>query len=140
MTPEESYSFIGDKITDLMGAEEAVSAFIDFYDSKQIEGCPKENEDDMLLFQYSGPSSSTPYVSINLTRQYVFYENGEYENMAQLRLDMEFKAKDVTLESGNFWLENMSVKEFKNKVFNSVAFQQVKDLKPMNTYVEYGEV
>ena len=140
MTPEESYSFIQDKINDSIGVEEALNTFIYFYASKEIEGCSKENEDDMLLFQFSGPSTWSPYVTVNLTRQYTFYKNGEYDSMAQLKMDIEYKGKEIQLESGNFWLENISVAEFKDKVINSQAFQKVKDLKPMNINVEFGDV
>ena len=55
MTPREAFEEIEKRITAGTSLTDALNEFVNFYASTSIEGCPKDSDGDMLLFEWGGP-------------------------------------------------------------------------------------
>jgi hypothetical protein len=79
MTPKEALEKIEKRIPSGTPLTKAFREFVGFYVSTSIEGCSKESDGDMLLFEWGGPYPWDDCVSLSLTRQFSFNdEDGEY--------------------------------------------------------------
>jgi hypothetical protein len=122
MTPHEAFEEIKKRIPTKTPLADALSEFVNFYASTSIEGCPKDSEGDMLLFEWGGPYPWDDCVSLSLTRQYsLSAEDGEDEQMQQLHMHCRYDASPVTLVAGNKWLHGQNTKAFLQYV---LAFPQ----------------
>lgn len=140
MTPRKSEKYIREKIRSGSTLPDALSEFIEFYDSIDIFGCSKKKHGDMLLFQFGGAYDWTPYVQINLTRQYTFKVFGIYAGMKQLMMNVNYEAKILSLKEGNFWLESEDVEEFKQRVLSSEAVKKATSVAYASIEFEYDSV
>ena len=122
MTPEDILNDLKNMITADATLAEALSRFIDHYAATEVEGCDKNADGDMLLFQWGGPYDWDPACSINLTRQFSHLDaDGEYDGMEQLSMDCRFDPARVSMESGSQWLEGGDVEAFKSMVLQSAV-------------------
>lgn len=129
MTPHEAFEEIKKRISPGTPLTDALSKFVDFYASTAIEGCPKESDGDMLLFEWGGPYPWDESVSLNLTRQFSLTdEDGEYEQMQQLHMRCLYDASQVALAAGNEWLYGQDTDAFLQYVLNAPCTAAVKNL------------
>lgn len=142
MKAQEVLKDLQSKIDNTTKLESALSIFIDHYDATEVKNCSKgEGDADMVLFQWGGPYTWDNSVSINLTRQFIFSNaEGEYLGMQQLRMDCKFSPEDIVIESGNFWMEELSAELFLQKVLKSDAVNLAKGLKMQNIEFNLGDV
>lgn len=107
----------------------AIEKFIRFFSESQVEGCPKETDGDMLLFQWGGPYSWDSHVSINLTRQFSFVdEDGEHATMQQLQMNCRYQVGQLSVVKGNAWLHGEDVEAFLHGVLESSCVIAARDL------------
>ena len=141
MKPEESFNEIKARIPESTNLVDALDIFISFFESTDIEGCEKEKDGDMLLFEWGGPYSWDSSYSITLTRQYSYEdEKGEYLGMQQLRMNYKYDPELINVESGNFWFDGKNIKNFRTMVLNSEIVQTAKLLNMKTIEFELGDV
>ncbi|WP_426210948.1 hypothetical protein [Massilia sp. TWP1-3-3] len=129
MTPREAFEEIEKRIPTGTALTDALKEFVNFYSATSIEGCPKDSEGDMLLFEWGGPYPWDECVSLNLTRQFSLHdENGDYDRMQQLHMHCRYDASQVSLVAGNEWLHGQDVDAFLEHVLNAPCTQTVKML------------
>ncbi|MEM9774289.1 MAG: hypothetical protein AAF902_06885 [Chloroflexota bacterium] len=125
MTPEQVLEKVQKDIPEDSSLEKALTTFINLFFSIEVKGCSKKNDGDMLLFQWDGFNGSQNTISINLTRQFMHYdENGDYEYMEHLQMDFNLIPDNDEFASGNFWCETDNPEEFMNQVVSSDIFQK----------------
>lgn len=130
MTPQEAFEAIEKRVPPGTPLTAALSEFVKFYASTSIEGCPKDYEGDMLLFEWGGPYSWDAYVSLSLTRQFSFSdEDGEDERMQQLHMRCRYDPGQVTFSAGNEWLQSSDTDAFLRSVLSAPCTEAVKNLK-----------
>jgi len=118
------------KIQDGIDLESALRIFINYFQTTEVDSISVDEDSDMLLFQWGGPYSWDELFSVNLTRQIVYHDaNGNCQKMQQLKMNCRYSADKVQIESGNFWLKNNNLKEFKKNIFDSEVFIKVQNLK-----------
>ena len=123
-------------VRDASSVEDALSKVIDFFFNSDVKGCPKEDDGDMLLFQFGGPYPWDENTTINITRQFSFTDKeGEYIGMSQLQVNFGYDNAKYPIPGGNFWYENETVEQFKEKVLNSEAVKLVAQVTPVKTSV-----
>jgi hypothetical protein len=129
MTPQEAFKEIKQRIPSGTPLIDALSEFVNFYASTSIEGCSKDSERDMLLFEWGGPYSWDESVSLSLTRQFSFCnEDGEYDHMQQLHMHCRYDASQVSLAAGNEWMYGQDTEAFLQYVLNAPCTDTVKIL------------
>jgi hypothetical protein len=129
MTPTEVLKKLEDDIPAGTGLVSALEKFIKFFSETDVDGCPKETNGDMLLFQWGGPYSWDDHFSINLTRQFSFVDaTGEYDRMQQLRMDCRYRVADISIEEGNQWLWRDEVESFLQYVLDAPCVKAAKGL------------
>ena len=120
MKPEDTLTEIKKIISPETELKDALTKFIDFYDSTKVAKCSKSKQDDMLLFQYSEPWDLSPHYTITLTRQFTLKNFlGSYKGMLQLSMTVKFAPGELQHTSDNKWYENEGVEKFKNYIFNT---------------------
>jgi hypothetical protein len=141
MTPRDALNEIKKRIPVGTSVTDALSEFVNFYASTSIEGCPKDADADMLLFQWGGPYSWDQSVSLSLTRQFSFRdEDGELEGMQQLHMHCRYDASQVTLGEGNKWLEDEDTGAFLRYVLDAPCTETVKTLNVLSLDFEMHDV
>jgi len=141
MTPVQCLNELKIRIPDGTSLVDALERFISFFASTDIEGCDKENDGDMLLFQWGGPYSWDSYYSINLTRQYSFEDDdGEYLGMQQLGMDCKYDPESINIESGNLWYDGKDINEFNRMVLNSEIVKVATGLNMKSLEFDFGDV
>jgi|SRR6185369_3368246 hypothetical protein len=129
MTPQEAFEEIKQRIPSGTPLLDALSEFISFYASTSIEGCPKDSDGDMLLFEWGGPYSWDESVALSLTRQFSFNdEDGEYEQMQQLHMHCRYDASQLNLVAGNAWLHGQDTDAFLQYILDAPCTETVKNL------------
>jgi hypothetical protein len=130
MSPNEALEQLKNKVNINLDLELILKSFIEHYSTTDIDSCSKEEKEDMLLYQWGGPYSWDESFSINLTRQFSFYDDkGDYIGMKQLRMDCKFLPNEINIESGNFWFEEEKTEDFLSKILKSNSFNRAKNLK-----------
>lgn len=130
MTPREAFEAVKKRIPAGTSLPDALGKFVDFYASTAIEGCPKNADGDMLLFEWGGPYSWDNSVSLSLTRQFSFSgDDGDDERMQQLHMHCRYDASQLTLVAGNAWLHGQDTEAFLEYVLNAPCTRAVKDLR-----------
>lgn len=119
----------------------ALEKFIKFLGASEVDGCPKETDGDMLLFQWGGPYSWDDHFSMNLTRQFSFVdEAGEYEGMQQLQMDCRYCVEEISIEEGNQWLWRDEVGPFLQYVLDAPCIKAAKGLQMLSLEFTLGDV
>jgi len=141
MTPHEAFEELKKRIPSGTSLTDALGEFVKFYDLSSIEGCPKDSDGDMLLFEWGGPYSWDDYVSLSLTRQFSLNdEDGEYERMQQLHMHCRYDARQVSLVAGNEWLHGQDTDAFLQSVLNAPCTRAVKNLNMLSLDFDIHEV
>ncbi len=141
MKPKKILKELKSKIPKGMHLKDALITFIDHYETSSADGCKKNDDCDMLLFQWGGPYDWDPAFSINLTRQFSYQdEDGEYDRMEQLSMDCRFDSVKVSVEPGSQWLEGDDLEKFKELILNSEVVKLCADEKMKAIRWELSEV
>lgn len=141
MTPGEAFEEIEKRIPAGTSLTDALSEFVNFYASTSIEGCAKDSDGDMLLFEWGGPYSWDDCVSLSLTRQFSLNdEDGEYERMQQLHMHCRYDASEVALVAGNEWLHGQDTDAFLQYVLNAPCTVTVKNLNMLSLDFDMHDV
>lgn len=147
MTPHEAFKEIEKRIPPKTPLTEALSEFVNFYASTAIEGCPKDSDGDMLLFEWGGPYPWDDCVSLSLTRQFSLSaedgedgEDGEDEHMLQLHMRCRYDASHVILVAGNKWLHGHDTNAFLQYVLNAPCTETVKNLQMLSIDFDMHDV
>lgn len=122
MSPKEILEDIQSKIPVGTSLENALTIFVHHFESTNVDGCSKESDDDMLLFQWGGPYSWNSNFSIDLTRQFSHVyedEDGDYSGMEQLHMRCNFDANDIAIAPDNVWYEGTDIQSFLQMILNS---------------------
>jgi hypothetical protein len=141
MTHDELTARLQVKLASLP-AKEALQIFIENFYRFPLSQFDRAKDEEMLLFEYGGPYSWSPHFEISCTRQFIFNcEDGEYDRMEQLRLQILFPPEiEQGLESGNFWNQDLTLEDFTTKVFTSAAWSTCKDIVPDALQLKKHEV
>jgi hypothetical protein len=141
MTPTEVLKNLEDDIPAGTTLVAALEKFIKVFSATEVDGCPKETNGDMLLFQWGGPYSWDEHFSINLTRQFSFVDaDGEYDGMQQLQMDCRYRAGDISIEEGNQWLWRDEVRPFLQYVLDAPCVKAAKGLEMQSLEFTLGDV
>ncbi|MYM97970.1 hypothetical protein [Duganella vulcania] len=141
MTPQEAFEEIKQRIPTGTPLLDALSEFVNFYASTSIDGCPKDSDGDMLLFEWGGPYSWDKCVSLSLTRQFSSNdEDGEYDWMQQLHMHCRYDASQVNLAAGNEWLHGQDTDAFIQYVLSAPCTETVKILNMRSLDFEMHDV
>jgi len=141
MTPREAFDALEKRIPTGTSLTDALSEFVTFYASSSIEGCPKDADGDMLLFEWGGPYPWDPQVSLSLTRQFSFSDDhGEYERMQQLHMHCRYDASQVSLVAGNEWLHGQEVDAFLQYVLNAPCTRTASNLDMLSLEFDIHDV
>jgi hypothetical protein len=93
-----------------------------------IEDCePRDQDGDGLLAQYG--CYGQPTFELDMTRQFIFVEDGEYDHMAQLSCTFEFDASDSLVAAGaeSMWSFGMSMDAFFEAAMAMPGFRVVRE-------------
>ncbi len=130
MTPKQALQELEKKIPSGTTLQNALAEFVKFYANTAIDGCPKISDGDMLLFEWGGPYPWDKSVSINLTRQFSFFDDdGEYDRMQQLHMRCHYDATKVALVAGNDWLHGQDTEAFLQQVLDAPCTKTVENLR-----------
>ena len=141
MTPHDAFEEVKRKIPSGTSLTDALSEFVKFYASASMEGCPKDAEGDMLLFEWGGPYSWDPCVSLSLTRQFSLNdEAGDYDRMQQLHMRCRYDANQVTLVAGNHWSYGEETDAFLQYVLDATSTRTVFHLNMLSLDFEIHDV
>lgn len=141
MTPHDAFEEVKRRIPSGTSLTDALSEFVKFYASTSIEGCPKDAEDDMLLFEWGGPYSWDPCVSLSLTRQFSLNDkDGDYDRMQQLHMHCRYDANQVALVAGNHWLYGENTDAFLQYVLDAPSTRTVIHLNMLSLDFEIHDV
>lgn len=128
-------------VSDASCVEDALCEIIYFFFNSDVNGCPKKEGGDMLLFQFGGPYPWDDNTKINITRQFSFTDKkGEPAGMSQLQVNFGYDSAKYPMANGNFWHDNETIEAFKEKVLNSEAVKLVSQVAPVNTNVKMQRV
>jgi hypothetical protein len=119
---------------------EGFAFMFEFYRLQRADGCPPENDGDMLLYQW-GTYGRDECFELDLTRQFIIGD-AEDENIWQLSLTFKFASTDklLTLGSGSKWCHEIwprAVDDFEQFVRESEAYRAVAGLRPLKSELDY---
>jgi len=141
MTPEQALEQLEKRIPTGTTLSDALTQFVEHYADTEIEGCPKESDGDMLLFEWGGPYPWDEFVSVSLTRQFSFNdENGEYDRMRQLHMHCRYDARQVSLASSNEWLRGGDIDAFLQFVLGAPCTKAVELLRMQSLSFDLHDV
>ena len=141
MTPHEAFEELKKRIPFGTSLTDALGEFVKFYALSSVEGCPKDSDGDMLLFEWGGPYSWDDCVSLSLTRQFSLNdEDGEYERMQQLHMHCRYDPRQVSLVAGNEWLHGQDTDAFLQSVLNAPCTRAVRNLNMLSLDFDLHEV
>ncbi len=130
MTPSQALEELEQQIPPGTALTHALTKFVQFYVNTDIDGCPKTDDGDMLLFEWGGPYPWDQSVSLSLTRQFSFNdEHGEYDHMQQLHMHCRYDPAQVSLVSSNEWLDGMDADTMLDRVLNAPCTKLVEHLR-----------
>ena len=140
MRPNDAQSEFQDRLDrsgldrDTLTPKSGIPAMLAFYREERAEGCPLEDDGDMLLFQWGTYNwGQGEWFDLNITRQLISGESGEDEDIWQLSLTFKYKPTSALrmLGSENRWCEKSEeLPAFESYIQDSDAFQMVSDVRP----------
>ncbi|MDB6030362.1 MAG: hypothetical protein JWM16_700 [Verrucomicrobiales bacterium] len=133
----------GSDIADLTLAQ-GIRMMLDFYRDARAEGCPLDDDGDMLLFQWGAyDSGEGKHFQVDITRQFLLNENDEDGEISQLSFTFLYLPSDFhdSLGEGNEWCSSPTeVASFESFILKNAAYQAVKDKPTEGVELDYGEV
>jgi hypothetical protein len=124
-----------DSLTPAAGIE----ALLAFYEEDRAEGCPIDEDGDMLLFQWgTNDWGNGPTFEVNITRQLIASEDDEEPR--QLSLTFRFKPPiGARVREGNRWCESPDgIVEFRRFLRNSPALKALGKKAPDSVELRFG--
>ena len=140
MRPNDAQSEFQDRldrsglIRNTLTPKSGISAMLAFYREERAQGCPLEDDGDMLLYQWGTYNwGQGEWFELNITRQLISGESGDDEDIWQLLLTFKYKPTSNLRELGskNRWCEKPDeLPAFESYIKDSDAFQMVADVRP----------
>ena len=124
---------------DELELEDGIMSMLLFYQQVRIDGCPLEDDGDMLLYQWGPRSLDDERVFVvDITRQLLPRRAGE---PFQLSLTFSFEADDPdAMGAGNEWCSAPAeLDEFKRFIDESEAFEEARQLEAAAVDLTFGE-
>ncbi len=121
-----------------LGPATGLSLMLDHYRDERAEGCPIEDDGDMLLFQWECDEDERVF-EFDITRQFID-GNGEDEDIRQLSLTFQFNltAALQQIAEGNRWCHSPDELEaFRTFILDSPVFHAVAKSKPNRVFLEF---
>jgi hypothetical protein len=124
---------------DALTPSTGIEAMLAYYEEERAEGCPIDEDGDMLLFQWgTNDWGDGPAFEVDITRQLIVGED-ENEEPRQLSLTFQFDAEGITLKDGNRWCESPDdLPEFRQFVTKSAALKAIKGRSVKSVELRYG--
>ncbi|WP_020470037.1 hypothetical protein [Zavarzinella formosa] len=125
-----------DTLTPAVGVE----ALLAYYAEERVDGCPPDEDGDMLLFQWGTDDwGDGPAFEVSIVRQLIV-DDDEDEEPRQLNLRFRFgPASGKSAGEGNRWCESPDqLAKFRRFVTKSAAFKAVSDLSPESVEIRFG--
>ena len=116
--------------------KDGIAAMLDFYVAERAEGCPVEEDGDMLLFQWGHDSEGNYY--LDLTRQFSTGDGDEH--LFQLALTFVFAAPPdgAAIADGNKWFETPEDADAARAFIESnAAYLRLKDSRAVTVTLVY---
>jgi hypothetical protein len=109
-----------------------------------VEGRGPEPDDDMCLFEYGvydWSDGKGPRFNWNLCRQFIIYDDGEYDRMDQLRCDLYFEVTPQLelLQPAGIW-SGPDLVDWATRVETQEGFDAVTELTPVESRVGQAQV
>ncbi len=126
----------GHKLKSLEAAT-GIDLMVDFYRDEPANGCPIEEDGDMLLVQWGDFDEG--FFEFDITRQFIDGQS-EDEDIRQLSLTFQFKQTEPLQEiaEGNRWCHSpKELAEFRAFILASPAFKAVSQAKPNHVFLEF---
>jgi len=117
-----------------------VEAMLAYYAEERADGCPLDEDGDMLLFQWGTHDWGDGLAfEVNITRQLIVADDEETEPQ-QLRLTFRFEpAAGAAAGESNRWCESPDgLPEFRRFVVRSAALKAVGEKSPDSVELRYG--
>jgi hypothetical protein len=113
-----------------------------------VEDVPSEPGDyaDGILAQHGvydwSYTGSSEFFELDMTRQFSFYEDDEYDHMAQLHCTFRFEPTDALRALGerNLWSFDMPLDDFFEQALSLPGFAGVDGLTPTRLDIGYSDV
>jgi len=150
MKPKDAEKELQQRIQQAVGSmadltlEQGVRLMLDFYRNARAEGCPLEEDGDMLLFQWgtydSGGGKSW---QCDITRQFIESESEGDDAMSQLAFTFHFPPSPQTaaIKAGNQWCGSPEeLAEFESFIQGTEAYQASRASRPATVSLQYGGV
>jgi hypothetical protein len=117
-----------------------VEAMLAYYAEERAEGCPLDEDGDMLLFQWGTHDWGTgPAFEVSIVRQLIVADDEEDEPR---QLDLRFRFKPVvgaSVRAGNRWCQSPDdLSEFRRFVNRSAALKAVGLLPAESVELRFG--
>ncbi|HWI59671.1 MAG TPA: hypothetical protein VNZ22_20760, partial [Bacillota bacterium] len=130
-------------LTELSPAE-GIRLMLDFYREVRFDGCPLEEDGDMLLFQW-GPAGEgrEQTFQCDISRQFIEAEVTEDDTISQLSLTFHFAPSPAlrALKEGNRWCSLPDeLAGFEAFITASKVYRAVETLQPTRVTLASGEV
>jgi hypothetical protein len=125
-----------DDLTPAVGVE----AMLAYFEEERADGCPLDQDGDMLLFQWGTHDwSQGPAFEVSIVRQLIATDE-EDEEPQQLDLRFQFEpAAGASVGEGNRWCESPDrLPEFRRFVIRSAALKAVGHLTPESVALRFG--
>lgn len=112
--------------------------------AEAVKGTGPEPDDDMCLFEYGvydWSDGKGPRFNWNLCRQFVIYDDGEYDRMEQLRCDLYFEVTPQLkpLKLDGIW-SGSDLVDWAARVEKQEGFHAVTELTPVASSVGQKQV
>ncbi len=123
---------------------EGIQLMLDFYREVRFDGCPLEEDGDMLLFQWGleGEGRQREF-QCDISRQFIEAEVSEDDTISQLSLTFHFapSAALLALKEGNRWCSLPDeLAGFEAFITASKVYRAVEHLQPARVTLECEEV
>jgi hypothetical protein len=123
---------------------EGVALMLDFYRDERAEGCPIDEDGDMLLFQWGTYDwGEGTRFAVDITRQFIREGDGSDDFIRQLSLRFLFAPPDGTraLSSGNRWCTVPDgLEEFRSFIDSSPVWPAIDSQNPTKVVLQFGGV
>ncbi|MFN0056543.1 MAG: hypothetical protein ACKV0T_30725 [Planctomycetales bacterium] len=117
-----------------------VEAMLTYYTEERADGCPLDQDGDMLLFQWGTYDwGAGPAFEVSIVRQFIV-ANEEDDEPRQLDLQFRFApAAGASAGKGNCWCESPDrLPEFQRFIMGSPALEAVGNLSPESVELRFG--
>jgi hypothetical protein len=136
----------GTPLADVTPAQ-GIRLMLDFYRSLRADGCPLDEDGDMLLYQWGTYGASNgPSFQCDITRQFIISQIDDEDSepaMSQLSLTFHFPPSETNeaLGKGSRWCSSPDeLAKFESFITGGAVYGAVNSLSLAKVKIEYGDV